>query len=169
MSWRARWPTGRARTPGPVRARRQATTPIDRTGEALEARIAPKGAARPKTSPAAPEKAGKSDENRTAKPAGKRPGAKGHWQGGVETHVGADRAAGVEEQRDHDGDFALADLAGRHDFGQRRGSGQGEPAFTPVRRHIAQGLGGVGNRCFRRFAAADAPGNIGNADAPGIP
>src|SRR5208282_4481186 len=48
MSWRARCPTGRARTPGPVRARRRATTPIDVTGKALEARIAPRAAARPK-------------------------------------------------------------------------------------------------------------------------
>ncbi len=38
------------------------------------------GGGEAETSPAAPEKAGKSDDNGTAKPAGKRPGEKGCWR-----------------------------------------------------------------------------------------
>ena len=65
--------------PGPVRARRRATTPIDVTGEALGARIGPEGGGEAETSPAAPGKAA-SRTRWTAKPAGKRPGEKGCWR-----------------------------------------------------------------------------------------
>ncbi len=51
-------------------------------------------------------------------------------QGCVKADVGAHRSAGVEQERDHDRTFALADFPGRHDFGQARWLSRGETAFA---------------------------------------
>jgi transposase len=54
--------------------------PYRRGGRDAQGSDRPDGGGEAETSPASPEKAGKPDEKKTAKPAGKQPGAKGYWR-----------------------------------------------------------------------------------------